>query len=235
MLRLDPAIRPPCENDVPMRQPVLRCLLALAAAAFVCPLSAASIVQAQVLGPGGEPVEDAVVFLRPLSGQKSAHAPLPASVEQHDREFVPYLTVVQVGAAVRFPNQDPIRHHVYSFSQPKKFGIKLYAGDAPDPIIFDKPGVVTMGCNVHDWMLGYVFVVDTPWFAKTDPGGLAQIDAVEDGEYEARIWHPRQRRETAMQHLKLAGALPEAMHFVIDAAPRKPHYKPPLDPLHYSK
>jgi plastocyanin len=219
-----------------MRQLVLRCTLALAAVACAGPLAAASIVQAQVLGPDGEPVQDAVVFLRPLSDQKAAgHAPIAASVEQHDREFVPYVTVVQTGAAVRFPNQDPIRHHVYSFSQPKKFEIKLYAGDAPDPIIFDKPGVVTMGCNVHDWMLGYVFVVDTPWFAKTDASGLARIDAVEEGEYEARIWHPRQRHEVSMQHLKVAGAMPEPLHFVIEVAARKPHYKPPLDPLQYTK
>ena len=219
-----------------MRQLVLRCTLALAAAALAGPLAAASDVQVQVLGPDDKPVQDAVVFLRTLSGQKTAaHTPLAASVEQHDREFVPYVTVVQTGAAVRFPNQDPIRHHVYSFSQPKKFEIKLYAGDAPDPIIFDKPGVVTMGCNVHDWMLGYVFVVDTPWFAKTDASGLARIDAVEDGEYEARIWHPRQRHEVSVQHLKLAGALPEPLHFVIEVASRKPHYKPPLDPLHYAK
>ncbi|HXA11155.1 MAG TPA: methylamine utilization protein [Mycobacterium sp.] len=219
-----------------MRQLVLRCTLALAAAALAGPLAAASDVQVQVLAPDGGPVQDAVVFLRTLSGQKTAaHTPLAASVEQHDREFVPYVTVVQTGAAVRFPNQDPIRHHVYSFSQPKKFEIKLYAGDAPDPIIFDKPGVVTMGCNVHDWMLGYVFVVDTPWFAKTDARGLARIDAVEDGEYEARIWHPRQRHEVSVRHLKLAGALPEPLHFVIEVASRKPHYKPPLDPLHYAK
>jgi plastocyanin len=224
------------QNAVPMRPLVLRLAFALAGAAFACPLPAASAIQADVLGPAGAPVEDAVVFLRPLSAQKSSgHAPLSASIEQRDREFVPYVTVVQTGAAVRFPNQDPVRHHVYSFSQPKKFEIKLYAGDAAEPIVFDKPGVVTMGCNVHDWMVGYLFVVDTPWFGKTDSSGLTRIDALEDGEYEARVWHPRQRHEVAMQRLKLAGATPEQLHFTIDVAPRKPHYKPPLDPLHYTK
>jgi plastocyanin len=219
-----------------MRPLVLRLAFALAGAAFACPLLAASAIQAEVVGPSGGPVQDAVVFLRPLSGQKfSGHAPPAPSIEQRDREFVPYVTVVQTGAAVRFPNQDPVRHHVYSFSQPKKFEIKLYAGDAPDPIVFDKPGVVTMGCNVHDWMLGYLFVVDTPWFGKTDSSGLTRIDAVEDGDYEARVWHPRQRHEVAVQRLKLAGTAPERLHFTIEVAPRKPHYKPPLDPLHYAK
>jgi plastocyanin len=212
-------------------------LVAFALVAGACASAGAAThtVQAVVVGPAGEAVEDAVVFLLPTSGQKLAgRAPLPASVAQQDREFVPHVTVVQTGAAVRFPNQDPIRHHVYSFSKAKKFEIKLYAGEAPDPIVFDTPGVVTMGCNVHDWMLGYVFVVDTPWFGKTDASGHLQIDAVEDGEYEARIWHPRQRHEVGAQSLKVATA-GEALRFVIDVTPRKPHYKPPLDPLHYSK
>ncbi|HEX4583909.1 MAG TPA: methylamine utilization protein [Burkholderiaceae bacterium] len=219
-----------------MRPIVSRFALAVTAIVWASPACATTTVRAETVGPAGERVEDAVVFLLPRSGQRLAnHVPLPASVAQHDREFVPYVTVVQTGAAVRFPNQDPIRHHVYSFSQPRKFEIKLYAGDAPDPIIFDKPGIVTMGCNVHDWMLGYVLVVDTPWFGKSGADGQVQINAVDDGEYEARIWHPRQRHETAPQHLKLAGAAPEPMRFVIEVAPRKPHYKPPLDPLHYTK
>lgn len=219
-----------------MRQLVPLFVFALAAAALASPAGATRTVRAEVVGPGGEAVEDAVVFLLPASAQKpTGHPPQPASVAQQDREFVPYVTVVQTGAAVRFPNLDPIRHHVYSFSKAKKFEIKLYAGEAPDPIVFDSPGVVTMGCNVHDWMLGYVFVVDTPWFGKSDAGGHIQIDAVDDGNYEARIWHPRQRHDVAPQELKLAAATAEPLHFVIDVAPRKPHYKPPLDPLHYSK
>jgi plastocyanin len=216
-----------------MRQTVVRCAFALAAAAFACPLAAASSVRVDAVGPEGAPVEDAVVFLRPLADQKPpGRPPLPASIEQHDREFVPYLTVVQTGATVRFPNQDPIRHHVYSFSQPKKFEIKLYAGDGPQ-IVFDKPGVVTLGCNVHDWMLGYVFVVDTPWFAKTGSDGSARIEDVADGDYEVRLWHPRQRREVSQQPLRVSGTSSGPLHFVIDVTPRKPHYKPPLDPLHY--
>jgi plastocyanin len=218
-----------------MRQLAQLFAFALVAMACASPARAARGVQVEVVGPRGEAVEDAVVYLLPTSGQKlTGRPPLPASVAQQDREFVPYVTVVQTGAAVRFPNKDPIRHHVYSFSKAKKFEIKLYAGEAPDPIVFDTAGVVTMGCNVHDWMLGYVFVVDTPWFGKSDASGDIQIDAVEDGEYEARIWHPRQRHEVGPQALKVTGET-QALRFVIEVAPRKPHYKPPLDPLHYTK
>src|ERR1700739_997801 len=110
-----------------MRQTIVCCAFALAAAAFACPLAAASSVRVDVVGPDGARVKDAALFLRALSDQKpAAPPPVPAAIAQHDREFVPYLTVVQTGAAVRFPNQDSIRHHVYSFSQPKKFEIKLY-------------------------------------------------------------------------------------------------------------
>jgi plastocyanin len=221
---------------VPLHQFLSRFVFALAASGLAWPGFAASTLNAEVVGPAGEAIEDAAVFLVPVSAQKPArYAPLSAAVAQHDREFVPYLTVVQTGAAVSFPNQDPIRHHVYSFSKPKKFEIKLYAGDAPDPIIFDTPGVVTMGCNVHDWMLGYVLVVDTAWFGKTGADGRVQISAVEDGEYEGHIWHPRQRHEVAPQHVGVNRAMREPLRFVIEVAPRKPHYKPPLDPLHYSK
>ena len=208
----------------------------LAVACCASAAGAASTVRVSVAGPGGEPVEDAVVFLNPLSGQKiPGHPPVPATIAQQDREFVPYVSAVQAGAAVRFPNRDPIRHHVYSFSPARKFEIKLYAGDAPDPIVFDKPGVVTLGCNVHDWMLGYVLVVDTPWFARTGADGRADIEAVDDGPYEARVWHPRQRAEAAPQRLTVTAATADALRFTIEVAPRKPHYKPPLDPLHYTK
>jgi plastocyanin len=218
-----------------MRQLLSRLALAVAlAAASALQAAAASAIRADVAGPAGGPVENAVVFLRPLSQQKPPARQLqPATIEQHDREFVPYLTVVQTGTPVRFPNQDPIRHHVYSFSQPKKFEIKLYAGDGPDPIVFDRPGVVTMGCNVHDWMLGYVFIVDTPWFAKTGPGGEVEIDAIDDGEYEARVWHPR--HDVPLQRIRVASGAPQALHFVIDVAPIKHRYKPPLDPLQYGR
>ena len=218
-----------------MRHCVTRIAICLAGAALAAPLSAATTVQAEVVGPASAPVEDAVVFLIPLSGQKVGRPAVPATIAQQDREFVPYVTAVQAGASVRFPNRDPIRHHVYSFSPARKFEIKLYAGDAPDPIVFDKPGVVTLGCNVHDWMLGYVLVVDTPWFARTGADGRAQIEAVDDGQYEAHVWHPRQRSEAAPQRLTVAATAAGALRFTIEVAPRKPHYKPPLDPLHYTR
>ena len=110
----------------------------------------------------------------PAAGAPDARGKL-AAIAQVDREFVPYMTVLQTGTTVTFPNRDPIQHHVYSFSPAKSFEIKLYSGKSPSEILFDKPGVVTLGCNIHDWMIGYMLVVSTPYFAKTDAGGIARL------------------------------------------------------------
>ncbi len=98
------------------------------------------------------------------------------AVDQVDKQFVPYVKVVFVGAKVGFPNSDRIRHQVYSFSPAKKFELPLYGGTDAPPVVFDKPGVVVLGCNIHDWMIGYIYVSETPFFAKTGPGGTAVID-----------------------------------------------------------
>jgi plastocyanin len=112
-----------------------------------------------------------------------------AQVEQLDKTFVPLVTVVQTGTQVQFPNRDPIRHHVYSFSPPKTFELKLYSGTPAAPVLFDKPGEVVLGCNIHDNMIAYVLVVDTPHFAKTNKEGKAKIDGLPAGDYDVRLWH----------------------------------------------
>ncbi len=97
---------------------------------------------------------------------------------------------MQRGAEVAFPNSDSIKHHVFSFSPAKNFEIKLYKGERADPVVFDKHGEVELGCNVHDWMLGYIYVVDSPYFARTDAAGRSVIDAPDAG-YTLSVWHPR--------------------------------------------
>ena len=116
------------------------------------PACAASIEVAVVDGAGKPVAEVAVWALVP--GSPSEARGVRAQIEQLDREFLPYLTVIQQGTTVTFPNRDPILHHVYSFSPAKPFEIKLYTGRSPSEIVFDKAGVVTLGCNIHDWMIG---------------------------------------------------------------------------------
>ncbi|HUQ28146.1 MAG TPA: methylamine utilization protein [Usitatibacter sp.] len=152
----------------------------------------------------GIPVEDAVAWVMPKAGP----APIrrrDAAIAQRDKAFVPLVTIFQTGTAVQFPNQDPIRHHVYSFSTPKTFEIKLYAGTPVAPIVFDKPGEVVLGCNIHDHMIAYVYVVDTPWFAKTGKDGLARIEGLPAGEHELTVMHYRQQAAPAPALLRLRG------------------------------
>jgi plastocyanin len=158
-------------------------------------------VESVVTDDKGKPIGDAVVSLMPLgtppvATAATAAAPTTAVMDQHDKEFVPYVLPIYLGARVSFPNRDNIRHHVYSFSPAKKFELPLYMGTPASPVAFDKPGVVALGCNIHDWMLAYIYVLTTPHFAKTGADGKARLDGLSPGNYEARVWHPRLRGDT---------------------------------------
>ena len=139
----------------------------------------------------GEPVADAVVSRVPLDAAEPP-GPADAKVEiaQLGQEFTPYVTVVQAGTKVVFPNRDSVQHHVYSLSKPKKFELPLYNPGQAESIVFEIPGLVTIGCNIHDWMISHLVVVPTPWFAKTDAAGAVKITAPA-GRYRLEIWHPR--------------------------------------------
>jgi hypothetical protein len=112
-----------------------------------------------------------------------------ALMDQRNLRFVPDVLIVQTGTAVTFPNSDQVRHHVYSFSTAKKFELSLYAGKPSAPVVFDHPGLVTLGCNIHDNMLGYVWVTDSPWYGRTDREGRLVLRDLPAGEYNVRVWH----------------------------------------------
>ncbi len=139
----------------------------------------------------GEPVAEAVISLVPLD---AAAPPVSATAQveivQQSQEFTSYITVVQSGTKVVFPNHDTVQHHIYSLSKPKKFELPLYNPGQAESIVIDIPGLVTIGCNIHDWMITHLVVVPTPWFAKSDAQGSAKITAPA-GRYRLEIWHPR--------------------------------------------
>lgn len=161
-----------------------------AALFIVTTLSAqAATLTLQIKSASGGPVEDTVVYL--MSNQ-TLHLPIRepnARIDQVNRMFVPPVSVVQTGTRITFPNKDNIRHHVYSFSKAKKFEIKLYADTPAKPVLFDQPGYVVMGCNIHDSMIAHMLVVDTPYFAVSDARGVAQIVDVPPGEYSLIAWY----------------------------------------------
>ncbi len=193
--------------------------------------AAAGTLEAHVTTTDGKPLEDAAVVLEPLAG---AAAPRPgrAEIAQQDREYMPYLTIVPRGTVVEFPNRDPFKHHVYSFSPAKVFEIKLYAGKQAQPVVFDQVGEVALGCNVHDWMEAYVLVVNSNHYAKSGADGRAVIDAVPPGRYRLRLWHPRQRAEAEPHDVEI-GAGSSTLRLALDAAPRVVRPKPPLDAEDY--
>lgn len=199
----------------------------LAAFLLVCANAGAGSLEATVSTPDGKPLEDAAVVLEPVSGAvpKSRKT---AAIEQRDREFIPYVTIVQTGTLVEFPNRDPLKHHVYSFSPPKIFEIKLYAGKPMQPVLFDKPGEVAVGCNIHDWMEAYVLVVNSPYFAKTARNGKALVRSVPAGHYRLRLWHPRQKAEPPLRDIEV-GATPVRLALETVVTPRVLKPKPPVE------
>jgi plastocyanin len=207
--------------------------LALIAAALCTSVVQAAALEVQVRDSSGAAVADAVVFAIPPTGPSDARGARTVSIEQRDREFTPFVTVLQTGTPVSFPNRDPILHHVYSFSPAKNFEIKLYSGTPPGEIVFDKPGVVTLGCNIHDWMIAYVVAVQTPHFGRTDAGGVARLRDLPAGAYEVRAWHPHQRTALGPQRAALDAQSNERMAFVLDTSPKKGRYKPPLERARY--
>jgi plastocyanin len=149
-------------------------------------------LRARALDQEGRAVEDAVVMAKPVSAAGSLQPQRREEiVDQVHKEFIPYVMPVLVGSRVRFPNHDNVRHDVYSFSAAKKFELPLYAGSPAAPVLFDKAGIVILGCNIHDWMVGYIYVADTPHFGKTAKDGIVALKDVPAGDYDVRIWQPR--------------------------------------------
>jgi plastocyanin len=166
----------------------LRCAASAACCLFSAQALASGIV-AQVLDSAGKPVPDAVLYAE-ADGQNLPKPLKPGEISQKGLKFIPLVTVIQTGSKVSFPNNDKVRHHIYSFSAAHKFDQKLYSGTTAEPQLFDKAGVVVLGCNIHDRMLAYVRVVDTPYFAKTDASGVASIDIPGGGKFVLKAWHP---------------------------------------------
>ncbi len=163
----------------------------------------AASFQVDVVDQNGAPLADAVVYAIPLGGKLPEAKPATAIVDQIKRQFVPLVSVVQTGTAITFPNKDNFEHDVYSFSPAKKFELHLYHGVPANPVVFDKPGLVVMGCNIHDSMVAYVLVVDTPWFAKTDANGHASIENLPADNYRLTAWHYRLTEGNALPTQKL--------------------------------
>ena len=196
----------------------------LASLAFAAATAQSASITAAVRDSLGAPLVDAVAWAVPRFAAPP-RARREVAVEQVNKAFQPLVTVVQAETLVQFPNRDDIRHHVYSFSPAKVFELKLYAGTPVAPVLFDKPGEVVLGCNIHDHMIAYIYVVETPFFAKAGRDGAARIEGLPAGEYDLHVWHYAQAARVDPQPLKLRAEDAASAAFVVVRRPMPP--RPP--------
>ena len=184
--------------------------------AATCSLAvSAAELQVNVVDQHGAAVQDAVITATPTSGKLPPRTSGRAIIDQIHRTFVPLVSVIQTGTLVTFPNKDNIEHDVYSFSPAKTFELNLYSGIAAKPVEFDKPGLVVLGCNIHDKMIAYVDVVDTPYFAKTDLAGHAQLTDLPSDNYDVAAWSYRMSDAKGTQHLSVHSDGSAPLHFTL--------------------
>jgi plastocyanin len=206
---------------------VVRGLIALAASVSLAAPLAAAPLAVRVVDPSGRPVRDAVVAFYPSGG--AARAPRAGGryvISQQNLQFHPFLTIVPVGADISFPNFDNTKHHVYSFSPAKRFELKLFAKDQSRTVHFDKPGVVALGCNIHDQMSAFIFVADSAWTARTNAQGMVNFDGP-NAPGRLVVWHPYLRTPTGTMSQGLAAGQRSASFSVRLRPP------PPAMPMDY--
>lgn len=172
----------------------------------------------------GKPVADAVVSALPASGAPAApaRAPRTRTINQVALAFVPYIEVFRPGDRVVFHNSDRTRHHVYSFSSAKSFEFMLNPGQGSAPMALQRPGVVAVGCNIHDSMITFLYVTEATVLARTGADGVATLPGLAAGDYNVRAWQPRLRpgRAEPVQAARVPGAGPaKALTFELPLLP----------------
>lgn len=147
-------------------------------------------------GEDGRPLPHAVVSL-PGDHPVGTLPPDEAVIDQQESRFEPHVSVVAPGALVHFPNSDDTRHHVYSFSPGNSFELKLYRANEAPPVVFEAPGVVTLGCNIHDSMKAYVVVTSDTTARTSDQQGRVILSPPLSGQWPAQVevWHPQLESE----------------------------------------
>jgi plastocyanin len=182
------------------KQPIFTAGIVIAVLCSPVARADAGGLSVNVVDRDGNPVEEVAVYAvatspavatNPALAPRDSRGAPQAVMDQRNREFVPHVLIVEKGTEITFPNSDSVSHHVYSFSSALAFELPLYKqGTIHPPLRFDTPGIVTLGCNIHDAMVGYIVVVDTPHFATTNSDGAARLD-LPAGTYDVQVWTPR--------------------------------------------
>jgi plastocyanin len=180
----------PSETHFALSRRTIAICVTLATLAGSLSIEAADL-SVMVVGRDGRGVDEVVVTAMPAAANTGSPPTLrPAVMDQKNLAFLPRVLVVAAGTSVEFPNNDSVSHQVYSFSAAKRFQLPLYKGEIHPPVIFDRPGLVVLGCNVHDAMVGYVYVTDAPYFGTTAAGGNLQLKKLPAGDYRVTLWSP---------------------------------------------
>lgn len=164
------------------------------------PLHAAEL-SVSVLNEDGTRVAPLILFAEPLDHQAPDRIAKKVEIAQQGKAFAPYMTVVQHENDVVFTNRDDFTHHIYSISDNNRFSFKLKADESHEltPNIAEHGHAqISMGCNIHDWMSGYLLVVDTPYFTRTDESGQARLQLEQAGQYRITLWHPQFKSDNRM-------------------------------------
>ncbi len=201
-----------------MRECLRRACRLAAIEVFCAHTAAAGNVTVTVKTATGAAAVDTLVVLDPLDA-----APAPsheaAIVDQINKRYVPRVSIIRTGTSVTFPNSDHIRHQVYSFSPAKAFNLKLYAGSPKEVVVFDKPGLVVLGCNIHDTMVAFVGVVDSPYFGKVGDSASVALE-VPAGRYKLRIWQPTLAAAPAPRDIEV-GSAPSTIALTVQLDPNR--------------
>jgi plastocyanin len=171
-----------------------------------------------VIDAAGRPLADAVIYAIPDAPLR-AKPHTTAVIDQIKKQFAPRISVVQTGTEIAFPNSDNIRHSVYSFSPPKPFTLKLYAGQPSSPLLMDNPGVVVLGCNIHDRMAAWLVVVDTPYFGRSNASGTVTLRDLPAGHYRLVAWYPTLADEGESRDLTVGGGAGRPEEFSLKVKP----------------
>ncbi len=171
-------------------------------------------------GLSGKPVVDAVVIVE----DGPSAPPVEAEIVQKNRNFYPHTLIIPKNSRVDFPNRDNTQHHVYSFSPAKAFNIELYAGRPTEPVVFDKTGVVEIGCNIHDHMQAFILITDSAPSGRTDEQGRLTVEippSVDDGsgKIELLVWHPRLTDNTRMARFTIEQPYSGSLELSVELSP----------------
>lgn len=184
----------------------------------------AATLGVEIRDRGGDPVPEVVIYATPVDQPPPRQLPAkPLAMSQNHERFSPHILVAQAGTAVSFPNEDTVSHHVYSFSKPKAFELPLYKGTAHPPVVFDQPGIVDIGCNIHDRMEAHIVVVDTPYFALTGADGRTSLEQLPPGEYAVGFYSPRLRALPETARVTLSDAIETVLPVRFEDRLRPPH------------